>query len=68
MKIFKHEKYSLMAQKEAECLMKINHPNSVKILEYGNKGYSVDCKLNVHKTGLSYILMEYVTGGCLDEV
>ena len=34
-KIFKHPKYDKMAAKEAESLQKINHPNSVKILEFG---------------------------------
>ena len=68
MKIFTGNKDEKYWKREAESLMKINHPNAVKILECGNRGHTVDCKLSVTKSNLHYILMEYVTGGCLTDI
>jgi hypothetical protein len=44
MKIFKEEqRFVKLAVKEAQSLLKVNHPNSVRILAHGNKGHLNNC-------------------------
>ena len=44
MKIFQKPAFAKFAKKESDSLKRINHPNSVRIIESGDNGYIVNCK------------------------
>lgn len=67
MKIFKEE-YEGFAESEIANLKKMNHPNVVKYLDSGQEGCLVDTANNTVDDNLKFVLLEYASGGALDDV
>jgi len=58
---------SQTVESEVEILKKLDHPNIVKIIEYGKDGTITKPKGKV-LNDLVYIILEYITGGLLFDV
>ena len=68
LKVFKSARHSRMALQEANNLRKISHPLAVKIFDYGTDGFIADLERGTLSSGLPFIRMEFVKGGCLHNV